>query len=170
MFWYILISLFLFFLLWLLLVPVILYTDTSRNKYFVTLPGIIRVRLVPSETLFDIRGWIFFVPFRFDPFRAGKRKNKPGVKKKRRGIPFKLSGMKHALCTVRVRKLDLDLDTEDYSLNTWLIPAFSLLNGGNIHMQVNFEGRAALVMDLRTRIATLLWKYSQYRYQSIINR
>ena len=31
-----------FFLLWLLLVPVFLYTDTVRNRYVVTLPGIIR--------------------------------------------------------------------------------------------------------------------------------
>ena len=77
--------------------------------------------------------------------------------------------MKHALGAVRVRKLELDLDTEDFSLNALLIPAFSLVNGGNINMQVNFEGRAALVMDLRTRIGTLIWKYSQYKYQSIIN-
>jgi len=73
------------------------------------------------------------------------------------------------LGALRVRKLKLDLDTDDFSLNAWLIPAFSLVNGGNIHMQVNFEGRTALEMDLRTRIGTVLWRYSQYKYQSHIN-
>jgi len=57
---------------------------------------------------------------------------------------------------IEVRKLELDLDTDDFSLNVWLIPAISMVNGENIHMQVNFEGRAALEMDLRTRIGTLL--------------
>jgi hypothetical protein len=167
MFWYILISLLLLFLLWLLLVPVILYTDTTRNRYVVTLPGIIRVRLVPSETLFYIRGWIFFVPFRFDPFRVRKEKSKSRKKKKHRRKPVRMGSLKPMLGAVRVRKLEMDLDTDDYSLNAWLIPAFSLVNGGNIHMQVNFEGSTALVMDLRTRIGTLLWKYSQYRYKSL---
>lgn len=157
----------LLFLLWLLLVPVILYTDTIRNRYVVTLPGIIRVRLVSSETLFYIRAWIFFVPFRIDPFRARKEKSKSWEKKKRQRKPVKVGGLKSMLGAVRVRKLEMDLDTDDYSLNAWLIPAFSLVNGGNINMQVNFEGRASLVMDLRTRIGTLLWKYSQYRYQSL---
>ena len=92
-----------------------------------------------------------------------------GKKKRKRGS-FKPGTLVPLLGAVRVRKLDLDLDTDDYSLNAWLIPAFSMVNGGNIQMQVNFEGRAALVLDLRTRIGTLLWKYSQYKYKSIINR
>ena len=173
MFWYILISLVLFFLLWLLLVPVILYTDTTRNTYVVTLPGIIRIRLVPSGTLFYIRAWLFFIPFRINPLKARKKKDKTEKKIKRRRRSgrrsFKAGSLKPMLGALRVRKLKLDLDTDDFSLNAWLIPAFSLVNGENIHMQVNFEGRAALEMDLRTRIGTLLWRYSQYKYQTTIN-
>ena len=168
MFWYILISLVLLLLLWLLLVPVILYTDTARNRYVVTLPGIIRLRLVLSRTLFYIQGWIFFIPFRINPFKTRKRKDK-SREKKRRLRSYKAGSLKTMLGAVRVRKLELNLDTDDYSLNAWLIPAFSLVNSGNIHMQVNFEGKAALEMDLRTRIVTLLWKYTQYKYHSIIN-
>lgn len=170
MFWYILISLVLFFLLWLLLAPVILYTDTTRNRYVVTLPGIVRIRLVPSGTLFYIRAWIFFIPFRINPFKSRKKKDKPVEKKKRRHRSFKAGTVKPMLGAVRVRKLNLDLDTDDFTLNAWLIPAFSMVNGGNIHMQVNFEGRAALKMDLRTSIGTLLWRYTQYKYQLNINR
>ena len=169
MFWYILISLVLIFLVWLLLVPVILYTDTTRNRYVLTLPGIVRIRLVPTGTLFYIRAWIFFIPIRINPFKARKKKDKTVKKKKRRRRPFKAGSVKPVLGAVRVRKLKLDLDTDDFSLNAWLIPAFSLVNGGNIQMQVNYEGRAALEMDLRTRIGTLLWRYTQYKYQSNIN-
>lgn len=165
MFWYIFISLIILFLFWLLLMPVILYTDTTRNRYVVTLPGVIRIRLIPSETLFYIRAWIFFVPFRFDPFRAKKRKNRTKEKKKRKRRSFKVSGLSPVLGAIRIRKLEGDLDTGDFSLNAWLIPAFSLANGGNIDMQVNFTGKVSLVLDLRTRIGTLLWNYSRYRYQ-----
>jgi hypothetical protein len=169
MFWYILISLVLLFLLWLLLVPVILYTDTTQNSYVLTLPGIIHLRVVPTGTFFYIRAWIFCLPFRINPLKARKEKEKEKKKKTRR-LPLKTGALKAVLGAVRIRKLEMDLDTDDYSLNAWLIPAFSAVNGGNIRMQVNFEGRADLVLDLRTRIGSLIWTYSKYRYQLITNR
>ena len=165
MFWYIFISLIILFLFWLLLMPVILYADTTRNRYVLTMPGIIRLRLVPSGTLFYIRAWIFFVPFRFNPFRAGKGKKTRKAKKSRRRRSFKAGALSPVLRAIRIRKLKGDLDTGDFSLNAWLIPAFSLANGGNIDMQVNFAGKVSLVLDLRTRIGTILWNYSRYRYQ-----
>ncbi len=165
MFWYIFISLIILFLFWLMLMPVILYADTTRNRYVLTLPGVIKIRLVPSETLFYLRAWIFFIPFRFDPFQARKGKKPREKKKKRRRSSFKVGGLGPVLGAIRIRKLKLDVDTEDFSLNAWLIPALSLANGGNIDMQVNFLGKLSLVLDLRTRIGTLLWNYSRYRYQ-----
>ena len=57
----------------------------------------------------------------------------------------------------RIRNLHLDLDTEDFILNAWLIPVFSIINNENIRMRVNFEGSSSLALDLRTRLGTLLW-------------
>lgn len=59
---------------------------------------------------------------------------------------------------IRVRRLWLDADTDDFMLNVWLIPAFAAINNNrNIRMQVNFEGYLFMDLDLRTRIISLLW-------------
>jgi len=52
----------------------------------------------------------------------------------------------------------MDIDTDDFLLNAWLVPAFSAVNNGqNVQMQVNFEGNMFLDLDLRTRIGALAW-------------
>ncbi|MEA3462979.1 MAG: hypothetical protein U9R49_13915 [Bacteroidota bacterium] len=174
MIWYILISLLLLFLFWLLLVPVILYTNTERNRYLLTLPGIFRAVVVPDEGLFHIRGWIFFIPFRFNPFKQRKRKRKeeqkPKKKKKKRlWRSGNFRTMRGALRAFRVRRLEADIDTDDFTLNAWLVPVFSAVNQENIRMQINFEGHQSLLLDLRVTLGALLWSIIRAKYRSYIN-
>lgn len=171
MIWYILISLLLIFLLWLLLVPVILYTNTDRNRYLLTLPGIFRVVVVPANGLFHIRGWIFFIPFRFNPFKPGKKKErkKPRRKKKIKWRSGNFRMMRGALRAFRVKRLEADIDTDDFTLNAWLVPAFSMINGENIRLQVNFEGHQSLLLDLRVTLGALLWIIITTKYKSFTN-
>lgn len=175
MIWLILISLFLLLITWILLGPVILFVDTNRNKYHVALPGVFKVAVVPSEFLFTIRGWIFFVPFKFDPFKRRRKKKKKSRKKKdakkrslkKRRVPG-ITMIVELIRSIRIRKLDLDVDTDDFSLNAYLIPVFSAVNSGNILMRANFEGRISLVMDIRIRIGTLIWIMIKHKYKSTL--
>ncbi|TFH27986.1 MAG: hypothetical protein E4H10_02025 [Bacteroidia bacterium] len=169
MIWYILISLLLVLFLWLLLVPVIIYTNTDRNRYFLTLPGIFRAVVVPSNGLFHIRVWVFFIPFKFNPFegKKEKRKPKPRVKKKRIWRSGNIRMMTGALRAFRVRRLEADIDTDDFTLNAWLVPVFSAVNGENIRLQVNFEGHQSLLLDLRVTLGALLWTFIKTKYRSI---
>ena len=171
MIWYILISLLLIFLMWLLLVPVILYTNTQRNRYLLTLPGIFRVLVVPDNGLFYIRGWILFIPFRFNPFKPKRKKEreKPRKKKKFKWRSGNLRMMRGALRAFRVKRLEADIDTDDFTLNAWLVPAFSMVNSENIRLQVNFEGHQSLVLDLRVTLGALLWMIITTKYKSYIN-
>lgn len=168
MIWYIIISLLLIFLLWLLLVPVILYTNTQRNRYLLTLPGIFRVLVVPDNGLFYIRGWILFIPFKFNPFKPKKKKEKekPRKKKKFKWRSGNLRMMKGALRAFRIRRLEADIDTDDFTLNAWLVPAFTMVNGENIRLQVNFEGHQSLLLDLRVTLGALLWTIIITKYKS----
>lgn len=161
MIWFIIIiSVLILLLLWILVAPVIIYLDTDRNRYFLSLPGIFKAMVIPSERLFHIRFRIFFVPFTYDPFteKPEKKKKEKKIKKRR---PKKISGLFklaiRVLRSFRIRKLELDIDTDDYILNAWLIPVFSTVNSENIQMRANFEGYASLLLDLRTRIGTLIW-------------
>ena len=179
-------------LAWLIAGPVILYLDTERGDYRLSLPGIIRVALVPSEKIFDLRVRIFFIPLRFNPFspgkawgrkKAGTKEEKPEKGDKKEGEPSRkkrkaaflkikrgsLRMGRDVLRAIRIRKLRLDLDTEDFILNAWLVPAFTMVNDGNIRMTVNFEGRASLLLDLRTRLGSLAWIYIKNQYRSMFN-
>ena len=171
MIWYILISLFVVFLLWVLLVPVIIYTNTHRNQYLVTLPGIFRAVVVPHNGLFRIRIWIFFFPFSFNPFQVQrkKRESKPKVKKKKKRFSGNFRMIKGAMCAIRIRQLKADIDTDDITLNAWLVPVFSAVNGENIQLQVNFEGHQSLVLDLRVTLGALLWSVIKTKYNSTIH-
>jgi hypothetical protein len=172
MIWYILISLLLIFILWLLFVPLILYTNTERNRYLLTLPGIFKAVIVPEGGLFYIRVWILFFPIKFNPFeqKTRKEKSKPGKKKKRhlwRSSNFRR--MRGALHAFRIRRLEANIDTDDFTLNAWLVPVFTTVNGGNIHLQINFEGHQSLVLDLRVTLGALIYNMIRTKYKSIIN-
>jgi hypothetical protein len=171
MFWYILISLLLIFLLWLLLVPVIIYTNTERNRYLVALPGIFRAVVVPEKGMFHIRGWIFFIPFRFHPFRERKRieKVQPGKNKRRKWRSGTIRMMVEALSAFRIKRLEAEIDTDDFTLNAWLVPVFSAINGDNIRLHSNFEGNNSLVLDLRVTLGALFWILIKTKYKTLSN-
>lgn len=151
--------------------PVILYADTERERYLLSLPGMFKAVVVPHAGLFQIRGWILFIPFRFRPFEPRKRKEKPEEgKKKKRTRRFAKPGMiRGALRAFRIRRLEANMDTENFTWNAWLVPAFSALNGGNIHLQVNFEGHQSLMLDLRVTLGSLLWNMIKAKYKSVTN-
>jgi len=75
--------------------------------------------------------------------------------------------MLHAM---RIRKLHLDVDTDDFTLNAWLIPVFSAVNSENIRLQANFEGNATLLLDLRTSLGALIWAFLKSKYNSTSNQ
>ena len=158
MIWYILILMLLIFLFWLLLMPVILYTNTDRNRYLLTLPGIFRAVVVPDGGLFHIRGWIFFIPFKFNPFVQRKRKRKRKLRKKKKSVwrSGNLRTMRGALRAFRIRRLEADIDTDDFTMNAWLAPVFSAVNEENICLRVNFEGHHSLLLYLRVTLGALL--------------
>lgn len=169
MIWIILIALFIILLTWLLAGPVLLRLNTELNKYQFMLPGVIKANVLPSDELFYIRGWIFFIPFRFDlaKMNKGRAKKKGRTDKRREKTRNKKKGLrmlKSIPGAFRVKRLWLDLDTEDFLLNAWLIPAFATMNNDrNIRMQVNFEGKLMMDLDLRTRVAALLWIFIKNR-------
>ena len=171
MIWYILILMLLIFLFWILLMPVILYTNTDRNRYLLTLPGIFRAVVVPDDGLFHIRGWIFFIPFKFNPFaqRKRKREGKPRKKKKSLWRSGNLRTMRGALHAFRIRKLEADIDTDDFTMNAWLVPVFSAVNEENICLRVNFEGHQSLLLDLRVTLGTLLLNVIKAKYRLFNN-
>jgi hypothetical protein len=154
--------------------PVIIVVDSASNRYFLNLPGIFQARVVPAEELFQVRGWILFVPYRFNPFkkRSQKRKKKEtdAKKKKKFRVPGGGFGLvTDAVKTIRIKKLEMDLDTDDFLLNAWLVPVFSVIHLPNTRLHVNFVGESTLLLDMRIRLGALLWVFIRNRYKSFFN-
>jgi hypothetical protein len=169
MIWYILIILFAILLLWILLGPVIITLDTSRNLYRFMLPGIVSARVVPEAGLFVIRCRILFIPFTIDPLRMEKRsgnkreKTEKKIRKRQSGRKL-LKKFRNVARGIRLRRFELDIDTDDFLLNAWLVPAFTAANSyKNVQLQVNFEGNLFMHLDLRTRIAAILWEMMTWK-------
>ena len=132
----IVISLFIALLLWLLFAPVILFLNTDSSRYYLVLPGIFKAVVVPSTDVFYIRVWIFFIPFRIRPFKSKtwKRKEKspkPGKKWRLKKFAGGKQMVSDVIRSMRIRKLSLDIDTDDFLLNAWLVPLFSSMNSEN---------------------------------------
>lgn len=176
MIWVILISLLailLFLLAWILAVPLIIYLDTDKNRYYVSVPVVFKASFVPANEFFFLRFRIFFIPFKWDPFsmktEKEKRKKKPD-KPVKKGKSLRVSsGLRFArkmLGAFTIKKLRLDIDTDDFTVNAWLIPVFSAINRENIQLRANFEGYSSLLLDLRISIGTLLWVFIRNKIKS----
>jgi hypothetical protein len=168
MIWYILIAIIVATLLWILFGPVVIFLNTDLDRYFLALPGIFKAAVVPADGLFHIRGWIFFIPFTYNPILRKKRKRGKRPEKEPAGVrPKKLTGgvrmATEMVRSFRIRRLLLDIDTDDFVLNAWLVPLFSFVNYENIQMRVNFEGTASMHLEMRNRMATMLWIFIKNR-------
>ena len=175
MFWYILLTISLITLLWLLLAPVIIYASTPEQIYMIKLPGIFKAQLLPWEGLFMIKGFVFFIPYRFKPFHRKRKKTrtkreKPVRKRtgfdKRKGL---LMGRK-ILHAFSIKKLHLNIDTDDFTLNAWLIPVFSALESENIKLRANFEGHTSVLLDIRTHLGAIIWAFAKSKYNLVLNQ
>jgi hypothetical protein len=77
--------------------------------------------------------------------------------------------MRGALLALRIRRLEANIDTDDFSLNAWLVPVFSAVNRDKIRLQVNFEGYQYLLLDLRLTLGVLIYSFFKSKYKSIFN-
>jgi hypothetical protein len=151
--------------------PLILVVNTESGNYSMRLSGILKIRIVPDEELFHIRVRIFLVPFIIDPFRTVQKEvQKEVVEKDKKKVLSSslLKALKELIQSFRVKRLYVDLDTENYLLNAYLYPAFMFLRSDRIQCFTNFEERNTVILDLRNRLARLLWIGIKYQYRSYV--
>lgn len=80
-------------------------------------------------------------------------------KKKRSGAFFKMTRkrIKRLLSSFKILKFRLNLDTDDYVLNAYLFPVFSLLSSrGTPQLGINFEGDFELQLLVENRLIRII--------------
>ncbi|WP_298895255.1 hypothetical protein [uncultured Psychroserpens sp.] len=157
MVFYILLIIFLLAIIYLLLVPIVFYIDTSTNQYFIKIKGLLKASIEPDEAeIFKIHFKVFFFNFFVYPLQKKKRSKTKAVKtntSKKRGdkrIPFKK--VFRVLKSFKIKQFQLDIDTGDCISNSKLYPIFAFLNfyRGH-HLGVNYEGRNKILLSVENR-------------------
>jgi hypothetical protein len=169
MFWIILLVLFLLFLSWVLFTPLVFKVSTEEHVLGVKAHGLGGVRLVWEKDELPKakwRLWWWERDLKFTRKPSESKETKPAKeitpakrKRKRKGPKITLMKVIRILRSFKVRKFRINLDTDDYITNAYLYPLFVVLDQGKGHLQVNYEGRVDVDVEVVNRAAWLLWAF-----------
>jgi hypothetical protein len=170
---YLLIIIFLFLLLmiWIFYSSIRLVIDSEANEYYVSFGDQIKAKLIFEDGYPLLKAKIFFYEKIIDPLKKSRKKKKDKNKEKKEKVKKKskriivdklgfaedsLKQMALFINTFKIEKLHLNLDTNDFIVNSYLAGAFSCLNRGNILLQANYLGDFQLKFCLENKIIRIL--------------
>jgi hypothetical protein len=158
----------------LLLARIEVYIDTYQQLYRLRWGIAFSVRIDTSQE------WPAFIAY-FGPIRKqwnvldlvkrhpkpqGEDKPQPDSKRRKttKAFPFRLIGA--LLNTFRLRKFQMELDTDDYVWNAWLFTPIYLTPALWQHIDLNFMGHNGLVLQIDNR----LWNVEMAALRYYLNR
>ena len=158
-------------MIWLFYSSIRLVIDSEANEYSLSFGEQIRVNLIFKEGLPLLKAKLFFYEKVIDPLeKIKKRKDKKTKDKKekkkkakKREIVDKLGFAEDAtrqgldiIRTFKIEKLHLNIDTNDFIVNSYLAGAFSCINRGELLLQANYIGDFFLKFTLENKIIRVL--------------
>lgn len=160
----IILLLFIMFILYILIIPVTLKIDTYENNYYFRMSGICGVRVQKNNGVWKAWFSVLFLTFniqslkRFTTAKNKSHKADARFKRKKRYSSKRLKMFIKLLKTLRIKRLQCEIDTGDYPLNAQLIPIAYALNRKNIDLSVNFRGGNDLYLIVYTRIYRIIYQ------------
>lgn len=145
-----------------LLLPVEVEANSERAVYRAGISRIMDIRLMPEGAGWKWRlcigWWKREYNFGLLAERKPQKAAKPRGRKKwslRPAIAWKKA--RRLLASFRIRRFIINLDTDDFILNAYLYPIFTLLNGRNRRLAINFEGQTVVDVFLTNRVWKVIW-------------
>jgi hypothetical protein len=142
-----------------LLLPVEVEANSEKAVYRAGIRSIVDIRLLPES-----EGWKWGLRIGWwkREYRVGfsTERKPPKPRKKRKWRPHPAAAWRKGrrlLGSFRVRRFIINIDTDDFILNAYLYPIFTLLNGKNRRLAVNFEGRTVVDVFLTNRVWKVIW-------------
>ncbi|MBN2485636.1 MAG: hypothetical protein JXB34_06655 [Bacteroidales bacterium] len=153
----ILTSIVIFLLLGVLFVPINIVVDTNKKKYYMSLPGYLRIDLLlGAPEPFKIKLRVFFISFFIEPFKREKKIDVSKPKENKKKVKAPLSLIFNLIKSIKLKYCYANIDTGNFPLNAQLIPAAQLIRGPNLSVNINFENTNSLNLRLKTRGIKLL--------------
>jgi hypothetical protein len=149
--------LFLLLIVYMSMIPIVLFIDTKTNEYYIRVKGLVKASIEGhKEEFIRIKLRLFFLNFYFYPLRnigSGKSKKiadrADNKKKNKKG--FDISKGLRMVKAFKVKRFLFDIDTGDCILNAKLYPLFALLNYSVGGFRVNFVGRNRVELYICSR-------------------
>lgn len=145
-----------------LLLPVEVVADSEREEYRAGIMRLVYIQLLPDGSGwkwgFRAGWWKKDYQLGLPPGRKAGKARKPGRKKAggmRPAAAWKKG--RRLLASFRVRRFRVNLDTDDFILNAYLYPIFTLLNGRNRRLAINFQGQTMVDVFMTNRVWKVLW-------------
>lgn len=149
--------LFLLLIVYLSMIPIVLFIDTKTNEYYIRVKGLVKASIEShKEELIRIKLRLFFLNFYFYPLRnIGSGKNKKienrTKNKKKTSKGFDIAKSLRMIKSFKVKRFLFDIDTGDCILNAKLYPLFALLNYSVGGFRINFEGKNRMELHICNR-------------------
>jgi len=131
----------------LLFSPIVFVVDTSNNEYHLNLSGFFGIGIVRSEETWRMKFKILFLTFTINPLQKGSTKKIKKTKFKKKNTRAMINLQKHlplvrkTVKAISIKKLYVNIDTNDYPLNAQLMAITPYINQNNIFLNINFENR-----------------------------
>lgn len=144
---------------WLLMAPIVLKIDTQEELCYLKWKGIAGVRLLVLADEIVLKIQVFFwkkniYPLSHSPKTlTAKQAHKP-KKKKKRQLPWRKG--KKLLQSFTIQTFQLDLDTDDFVQNSYLLPIFYFLSNERRRLRINYSGQTVLKLVVQNRLYHLL--------------
>lgn len=160
-----------FFIVYLLWMPIIICIDTTRSQYYINLKGIGKLEFLEDrDWIFGIRFRLFGLSKTIRPLKPSKKVDKKGTEHKkpiaRKLLPSKLKvkpgKILNLLKSFRLTRFALAIDTSNCITNAKLYPYAAFVNHHFGPCQVNFTGRNLLVLKIENRPIRLLRYYFKH--------
>ncbi len=143
---------FLLVVLYVLLIPIILFIDTDTNEYYVQVKGLAKASLEPIKVeLLRVKLTVLFMTFYFYPLKYKWFKRNEKKQKSLNKQPINLNKIVRILKSFKVKRMLLKIDTGDPILNVKLYTIFSLLNYSAGNFSVNFKNKNQLALHIENR-------------------
>jgi len=174
MFWYLFFGGFLLTLLVLLLAPLKLRLNSSKNEYYISFAWVLKVTACfledDIEVGFRLFGFGKNTTLLTQLASAKRKKSVPEkvvssvAKTTKRKLPLKV--IVQLLKTFRVKKFYINIDLGSVYYNAWLFPLGEIFKTQNVYCTTNFVGKTEIEIEIINRPSNILWAMIKTKLKS----
>ena len=158
--------LFLLLLIWIVFTPIVVEINSDSARYEVRQRGILFMRFNPHKVKWELRLLGINIPLRKTEEKKPKTQKLERSEKKKKGFHRSANTwrflIQRGLMSLRLRKLWIDIDTDDVVLNAQLVPLVYFLSRGPVKLSTNYNGRVSLQLLLEGQLNKLIWVFMRF--------